>query len=80
MPTSENFTQLLEDLRAGAWQRSPGMHVGEEITRAREERYLIEVLQWNKAYDARADARKLEYEADLFKASVDVLFTPAHLR
>lgn len=79
MTGHDSFTRLLEAQRA-ANQRSPGMHVEEEIIRAREEHYLIETLQWEKAYDQRADARKLEYEADLFKASVDVLFTPAHLR
>lgn len=79
MPGRDAFTQLLEAQRA-ANQRSPGMHVEEEIIRARKEHYLIEVLQWNKAYDQRADARKLEYEADLFKASVDALLTSAGLR
>lgn len=73
MPGHESFNRLIEQQRM-ATQRAPGMHVEEEIIRARNEKYLLEVLQWNKAYDARADARREAYFADRFSGAVCTLF------
>ena len=75
---AENQQLRLRDRAEEA--RSRGCSTAEEIKFMREHGFEIEHLQWNRAYDAAADARKAAWEASPFFNAVEFLFRPAYLR
>ena len=79
IPPSQ-LADLVEQQREA--RRSPGRSIGvhEAITEEEQHGLEISVLQWNRDYDARADARRAAWLASSISERVEYILTPMHLR
>ena len=75
----DQFTRLLQQQRE-ANRPVGGSDVASVLIGEERDQFLLDVLQWNKAYDEKADARAMAWLTDPFHDAVVWLFTPAHQR